>query len=110
MSNQFEKQMLERFDAAYKEIDRLHNRIGLVLKTMDETHERMDALSVKQKMPNIKEMEIFSTPEKISVVEDFIAQHPQEQRVSLYTAMGMTWNYIASQISKHNDEGDKNAE
>lgn len=41
---------------------------------------------------------MFNTPESMDVVNKWIEQHPKEQRLSLYTAAYMTWNYLAGQI------------
>ncbi len=41
---------------------------------------------------------IFATPKDLGAIQDWIEKHPKEDRISLYTVMGMTCNVIAKYI------------
>lgn len=43
----------------------------------------------------IKENRLFHTPETMKEVVDWIEKHSPSEKVHLYTAAMMTWNYLA---------------
>ena len=40
----------------------------------------------------IKKLGLFNTPDDWATLEAWIAKHPSEDRVHLWTAAGMAWN------------------
>jgi len=46
---------------------------------------------------------LFNTPESFEVIEEWINAHPAEERVRLWTAAMMTWNYAAKVIKEAED-------
>ena len=43
---------------------------------------------------------LFNTPESFEVIEEWINAHPAEDRIHLWTAAMMTWNYAAKLIEE----------
>ena len=43
---------------------------------------------------------LFNTPESFEVIEEWINSHPAEDRIHLWTAAMMTWNYAAKLIAE----------
>lgn len=48
----------------------------------------------------IGKMGLFATPESVEVIQEWIEAHPPEERIHLYTAMGMTWNFLAELVNR----------
>jgi hypothetical protein len=42
---------------------------------------------------------LFHTPKEMAEVHAWIEAHPKEDRIHLYTAAYMTWNFLATQIN-----------
>lgn len=58
----------------------------------------------------INKMELYATPESQSEITSWIELHSPESRVSLFTVMGMTWNFIANAVSDAEEYGGDSAE
>jgi len=52
----------------------------------------------------LKPHNFFHTPESWDEVERWIEQHPQEDRIHLYTAAIMTWNLAAKITNKETED------
>lgn len=42
---------------------------------------------------------LFATPASMDEVHAWIERHPKEDRIHLYTAAYMTWNFLANKIN-----------
>lgn len=53
------------------------------------------------RLSKVEEMPMFHTPVNQDQLLEWISRHPPADRPSLYTCMGMTWNYLASVINPY---------
>jgi hypothetical protein len=58
----------------------------------------------------ISKMGLFHTPQSVSEIEEWILKHPKENQAALWTAMGMTWNFLAEAAKVHNEFGGDSSE
>lgn len=56
----------------------------------------------------IGKMGLFATPDSVDVIIDWIERHPADQKASLYTAMGMTWNLLSELVDESGESNDSN--
>jgi len=54
----------------------------------------------------IVKMGLFATPDSADVITDWIERHPADQKASLYTVMGMTWNLLSEVVAKSGESND----
>jgi hypothetical protein len=52
---------------------------------------------------NIQPNPMFYTPKSMTEVVAWIEEHPPNDRIHLYTAAMMTWNYLAAQTQKEEE-------
>ena len=55
----------------------------------------------------IGKMGLFATPESVKEIEDWIELHPKEERMAMYTVMGMTWNFLSEAVEVESKFGEK---
>lgn len=55
----------------------------------------------------VAKMALFYTPKNVEEIQNWIEAHPKDERAHLYTAMGMTWNFLAELIERHNELNNK---
>ena len=58
----------------------------------------------------IGKMGLFATPESVEVIQEWIEAHPPEDRAHLYTAMGMTWNFLAELVNRADKFGKESSD
>jgi len=51
----------------------------------------------------LKAHHLFATPDSFEVIEQWINKHPAEDRIHLWTAAMMTWNYASKLIAEAED-------
>ncbi|RLC98515.1 MAG: hypothetical protein DRI65_18145, partial [Chloroflexota bacterium] len=47
---------------------------------------------------------LFKTPDKLEEIGEWIELQSPDEKIHLYTAMMMTWNFLAKELDKENDE------
>lgn len=84
-------------------IEELECQVGTVKSIIED-------LKMKKNKLKISKMGLFSTPASLEVIQEWIESHPKDVQVHLWTAMGMTWNFLSETIDKFNEFGGDSAE
>lgn len=58
----------------------------------------------------IEKMGLYATPDSSKSIVDWIELHEPSSRTSLFTVMGMTWNFFAEELSAVEEFGGDSAE
>ena len=58
----------------------------------------------------IVKMGMFNTPQSVEEIEAWILKHPKEDQLHLWTAVGMTWNFLAECMNTGSEYGGDSCE
>ena len=71
--------------------------------TLVKKGNKTDSLKLENEMAHIQPNGLFAQPTDFKEIENWIERHSPEERIHLWTAAMMTWNYLASQVNKENE-------